>query len=109
MIEEYKKLTKQKSEIDKQLKKLKAQILEKHKPNIQFGTAHFNDFDVVIQKKVKWDQDGLAEKAEQYNFIKAEYKVNETLYKNLPDEIKEDLEDLRTESQGTITIKIKDE
>lgn len=109
MIDEYKKLLDQKAEIDKQLKQLKAKILEENKPNGQFGTFHFGEFDIVIPKKVEWDQDKLMDLACQYNFVKCKYDVNETLYKALPDEVKKDFEDSRTLKQGTPTIKIKDE
>lgn len=109
MISEYKNLLAEKAKIDKKLKQLKAKIIEEAKPNIEFGTAHFDGFDIVIAKKVEYDQEILAGLADKYNFIKCKYDIHETLYKALPDEVKADLDDARVVKQGTITIKVKDE
>lgn len=109
LIDEYKAALAEEKAAKKKVSQLKAKILEENKPNIEFGTAHFDGFDIVIAKKVEWDQDALERLACNYNFVKAKYNVSETLYKALPDEVKKDFEDHRTLKEGTITIKIKDE
>lgn len=109
LIEEYKAALAEEKAAKKKVAQLKAKILEEHRPNIEYGTAHFDGFDIVISKKVDWCQEKLQQLFCNYNFIRAKYDINETLYKSLPDEIKTELEDARTVKQGTITIKIKDE
>jgi len=108
MIEEYKKALAEEKAAKKKVAQLKAKILEENKPNGQFGTFHFGDFDIVIAKKVEWDQDMLAVKACNYNFVKMKYGISETLYKELPDEIKREFEAARAVKQGTVSIKIKE-
>jgi len=109
LIEEYKKTLAEQKVINKKLAQLKAKILEENKPNGQFGTFHFDGFNIVISKKITYDQNQLKELSSKYNFIKAKYDVSETLYKELPDEVKLDFADSRTLNQGTISIKLKDE
>ena len=107
-IDAYRALSEEKSLIDKELKRLKAKIFNDNKPNGQFGTFNYDGFQIVIAKKVKWDQEVLAQKAATYNFVDTKYNVTETLYKALPEDIQEELADARTVEQGTISIKIKD-
>lgn len=110
MIEEYKKLLKQKSEIDKQLKQVKAKILEENK-QMGFGTFHCDGFDIVIPKKVEWNQDELlAGYQNGVGIISAKFTVSETDFKNLDSgSLRSWLESNRTIKQGTPTIKIKDD
>ena len=109
LIEEYKKTLDEQKVINKKLAQLKAKILEENKPNGQFGTFHFGGFNIVIGKKIDWNQEILSELHDKYNFIRVKYDLTETLYNALPDDVKADLEDARTIKQGTITINLKDE
>lgn len=109
MINEYAKLLKERDALDKQIKQLKAKILEENPPSIEFGTEKKDGFDLIIAKKVEWNQERLSQLSSKYNFIKADYNISETLYKELPIEIQEELKSARTLRQGSITIKLKDE
>lgn len=110
LIDEYRQALAEEKAAKKKVAQLKAKILEEHRPNIEHGTAHFDGFDILIAKKVEWDDEYLEQlKPDWGDFIQASYKVPEAIYKALPDKAKEILDKGRTVKQGTISIKVKDE
>lgn len=103
----YQSLMDSKAKIEKDIKKVKAEILANHE-NLPIGTTHGEGYTISIAKKVTWDQKTLGVLADRYNFIDVKYSVGEALFKNLPDDIKKDIEPARTVSEGTVTIKVKE-
>lgn len=67
-------------------------------------------------KKVEWAQDGLAKVREQIiadgenpnEYIKSEFKVEESKYKNWPTNVRRYFEPYRTVTPGNIAVKIEE-
>lgn len=81
------------------------------------GTATIKADDYVLKvtlpKKIKWDNDALADirqkiiadGAHPEEYMKAEYKVSETAYKNWPSHIRKAFEPARTVAIGAASFK----
>jgi hypothetical protein len=86
-----------------------------HTGTVNIDTAE-HKIKVVVPKKVKWDQGKLLELHDRIVthgddprvYMKAEFKVSETNFKNWPVEIQDAFSDCRTVEQGTISFKFEE-
>lgn len=70
---------------------------------------------VTVPKKVKWDQDKLQELHDKISasgddprtYMKSEFKVSETTFKDWPDNIQKAFSEARTVEQGATTYKFE--
>lgn len=111
----------------KNIKAAKAELLSRRKDEIAkllkenpepFGgvtlTVGNHQIKVTTPKKVTWSQPHLKTIAKQMVdgdvdpelYIKIEYDINETVYKNWPQEMRDYFADARTVEPGTVSMKI---
>jgi hypothetical protein len=87
---------------------LTAAYREKPEP---FGVINITEGEYKISfttpKKVKWEQEGLAELYKDGAPVEVEYSVKETVYKDLDKEGKKIMNKFRTVEPGSVAIKIE--
>lgn len=119
LVKIYTDLQQKKRDIEKHMKKVKADIIDAAGDKLpEFGTKHINGVKFTIPKKVTWDSkamDSIVESIKQAGenpsnyFIKTEYKIHESEYKKLPDDVQDYMASARTVKRGTISIEFDDE
>jgi len=112
---------------DKNIKQAKALLLQRRQDEIQkllkAKDEPFGDVTIIVgnhkvkvnvPKKVEWDQPRLEDTWQQMaadgvdpkQYIKVEYGVSETSYKNWPSEMKDHFKPARTVTPGTMSLKV---
>jgi SAM-dependent MidA family methyltransferase len=112
---------------EQNIKSAKAELLRRREKEIQqllkakdepFGKVEIivgnHVVDVIVPKKVVWDQGVLAEKRKLITesgdnpdvYVKTKYDVSETAYKSWPQEVRDFFDDARSVATGNPTIKI---
>ena len=126
LIEELETVQSQKEKFAKREKDLKQAIITLHEKNFSellnakaepFGVVNVIEGNIKLSatypKKVTWDQSKLAELYEQIkkgnenplDYMKVEYDVPETKYKNWPSVIQDEFITARTVERGNPTLK----
>lgn len=100
-------------EVKEKIKSLYANSIESEysQKGNRFGTINIEDsgFKVsfVTNKKIYWDQDGLASLLKEGAPVEIEYSVKENVFKELNDAGKAAFMPYRTVELGSVTIKIE--
>ena len=91
---------------------IEAALKEKPEP---YGSIHIGNFEITVGKKVTWNQNELANLAQQImsagedpkEYMTLEYGVSENSYKSWPSPIRSQFTPARTVARGNPTVKVK--
>jgi len=126
LIQALDKVTEKIKKLKKEEAELKEQLLEKLDVNIQlelikkdepYGVVHIEGLEIIVPKKVMWDQDKLAtlyqniliSNEDPKDYIDLTYKVAESKYKAWPESVRCNFTGARSVEPGSPTVKIEKE